>query len=312
MKKVSIVIPAFNEANNIIPLYNAISKEFESLHYEFEVVFVDDGSSDNSLDTIKSLSQTKNNVFYIELSRNFGKDNAIKAGIDYCDSDILISMDSDLQHPPCYMPKLIWEWEENNYDIVYAYRKSNNPHASFFDKIYSSIYWKIINYFSGLDFESGISDYRLINKNVIKTLKNINENDIFYRALTKWVGFKQKGIEYVPDKRFSGNTTYSKKALLRLAIQSITSFSTKPLYFSIYLGFSITLITFFSFIFYIIYSLYFNFSISGWASLISTIVFFGGLNMILLGIIGIYIGKLFMQNKKRPIYIIRETNLKNE
>ena len=233
----------------------------------------------------------------------------MKAGFDYANCDAAITIDADLQHPPELITELIMEWE-NGYQVVYAYREKNNPHVNIFNKLSSKIFWLFLKKISSLELEVGVSDYRIIDKKVVNVLKELNEIELFYRGIIKWVGFKQKGIPYTPDERKNGSTSYSKKALVKLAIQGITSFSTKPLYLAMFLGMGLSAIAIVFFFIYVIYSLYFSQSISGWASVITTIVFFGGLNLIVLGIVGMYIGKLFMQSKERPNYIISSTNYK--
>jgi dolichol-phosphate mannosyltransferase len=180
--------------------------------------------------------------------------------------------------------------------------------VSFFNKLFSNIFWKLISKLSGLKLEEGISDFRLLDKNVVEVLKSLDEYGLFLRGMVKWIGFKQIGIQYVPEERLHGETTYSKKALFKLAVYGITSFSTKPLYSAIYLGF---IFSSFSLLYipYVIFSIYYDFEVAGWSSIIMTIVFFGGLQMIMLGVIGIYIGKMFNQTKNRPNYIIQADNI---
>ncbi|MBC7439267.1 MAG: glycosyltransferase family 2 protein [Flavobacterium sp.] len=303
MKTITIIIPAFNEADNIRPVYDEIQNAFFSFaSYNWEVLFVNDGSTDKTLEVLESLAKEHANLKYISFSRNFGKDNALKSGIDNTNADIIITMDADLQHPPSLIPKLISKYEEG-YNVVYAHRKGNNPHVSFFSKLFSKLFWKLLNMFSGLKLEDGISDFRLLDKKVINVLKSLNESELFFRGMVKWVGFKQIGIEYIPNERLSGVTNYSKSQLLKLAVYSITSFSTKPLYSAIYIGFVFSGLSIL-YIPYIIYSIIHHLEVPGWSSIIMTIVFFGGLQLIMLGVIGIYIGKLFMQAKERPNYII--------
>ncbi|WP_293871989.1 glycosyltransferase family 2 protein [Flavobacterium sp.] len=303
MKTIAIIIPAFNEADNILPVYHEIQNALVSFtSYNWEVLFVNDGSTDKTLEVLESLAKEHNNLKYISFSRNFGKDNALKSGIDNTSADIIITMDADLQHPPSLIPELISKYEEG-YNVVYAHRKGSNPHVSFFSKLFSKLFWKLLNMFSGLKLEDGISDFRLLDKKVIDVLKSLNESELFFRGMVKWVGFKQIGIEYIPNERLSGETNYSKSQLLKLAVYSITSFSTKPLYSAIYIGFLFSGLSIL-YIPYIIYSIIHHLEVPGWSSIIMTIVFFGGLQLIMLGVIGIYIGKLFMQAKERPNYII--------
>lgn len=306
-KKISIVVPAFNESGNIKLLSTKIAEVFATLNYNYELIFVNDGSTDDTQAILEELQQTDSRVNYIEFSRNFGKDMALKAGIDLSNSDAVITMDADLQHPPSLITEMVTKWELG-YEVIYAYRKEANPHYSKAHRAASKSFYHAVNQLSDIDIENGVSDFRLMDKKVVDTLKSIGEFEIFLRGMVKWVGFKQLGIEYNPADRMYGQSTYSTRALVKLALQGITSFSIKPLHTAIYLGFAFSLLSLL-YVPYVIYSFYTGAEVHGWASVIMTIVFFGGLQLVILGIIGIYIGKLFMQSKKRPNYIIRNTSL---
>lgn len=307
-KKISIVIPCFNEALNIPKVISEIDLVFTTLQYTYEIILIDDGSIDNTVEIFLLQANKNSNVKYIEFSRNFGKDQALKAGIDAAIGDALVTIDADLQHPPKLIKEMIKKWEAG-YEVIYAFRKENNPDASLKNKIGSRAFYKLVNYLSDINLEDGIADYRLIDRKVIKALLNINEFELFLRGMVKWIGFKQIGIPYVPEQRFAGESTYSIKALMKLALHGIISFSTKPLYISIFLGVSLAGLGFLFYSVYVFYSLYYHLAISGWASVIFTIVLFGSLNLIVLGIVGIYVGKLFIQSKNRPNYIIRDSNI---
>ncbi|HEX8332501.1 MAG TPA: glycosyltransferase family 2 protein [Segetibacter sp.] len=306
-KVVSLVVPVFNEEKNISALVKAIDDIFVNLQYRYYIIFVDDGSTDDTLSLIKNLSSSSPSIKYISFSRNFGKDNALKAGLDITDADLAITIDADLQHPPELIPRMIELWEEGT-NVVYAYRKERNQHSGIFHQFYSYLFYKLLNYLSGLNLEQGIADFRLLDKKVVDVIKGISENEIFLRGLIKWFGFKQTGIAYTPTKRYSGKTTYSKKSLVRLALRGITSFSTRPLYTAAYLGFVISCLSIL-YLPYAVISYLKGFAISGWASVIVTIAFFGGLQLMILGIMGLYLGKIFMQTKHRPLYIIKELNV---
>lgn len=309
-KKIAIIIPSFNEEGNLNIMIETLQDVCEKLPYDFSYVFVDDGSKDKTVSILKEKSKSINNLFYIELSRNFGHQNALKAGIDVVnnDADAIISMDGDMQHPPKIIPLLIEKWEEGN-DVVYTIRDEDKT-LSFLKAKTSNLFYKLMNKLSDIKFEPGTADFRLIDKKVAKVFSDFDENELFIRGLINWVGFKQFAIHYKPNQRFSGNSKYTYSKMLRFAIQGITSFSTKPLSLMILFGLLLSGIAFLFFIGYIIYSFHNQTAISGWASLIATVVFFGGLNLTVLGIIGIYIGKLFMQAKGRPNYIINNTNYK--
>ncbi len=306
MKKIAIVIPAYNEEGNIEVMILSLHKAFDTLPYLYEILFVDDGSKDGTLQMLKTLAMNDDKVFYIELSRNFGHQNALKAGVDTVIADAVITMDGDLQHPPELIPELIKKWEEG-YDIVYT-RREEDKSLSFLKKKTSHNFYKLMNKLSEIEFEPGTADFRLLDEKVVKVFSNFNENELFIRGLVSWLGFKQFAIDYKPAERFSGNSKYTIGKMMRFALQGITSFSIRPLYFAIILGFVLSFFAFGFYIIYLFYSIYFGHVISGWASVICTIVFFGGLNLIVLGIVGMYVGKAFMQSKQRPNYLIRTTN----
>jgi dolichol-phosphate mannosyltransferase len=307
-KKLSIIIPALNEENNIDFLIAEVFKSMQPTGYDFELIFVDDGSKDKTLDQIKMQAGIHANIFFIELSKNFGKDYALKAGIDRANGDAIITMDADLQHPPHLLPQMLQYWEEG-YDIIYTYRAEANPHVKGFQKRASKTFYRLINALSDITLENGISDFRLLDRKVVNELKLIDEYEIFFRGMVKWVGFTQMGIPYIPAERHTGQASYSFFKLLKLAIGSIMAFSVRPLYIATGLGlfFSVASLLYIP---YVLVSYFAGFDvISGWASLIATVAFFGGLQLLVLGIIGMYLGKIFMQTKHRPNYIVRSTNL---
>jgi glycosyltransferase involved in cell wall biosynthesis len=307
MKKlISIVIPAFNESENIKPLVERISEVFKNLYYNYELIFVNDGSSDDTQKVLMTLNQVNPKINYIELSRNFGHQNALKAGLDMANGDCVISMDCDLQHPPELIPQFLEKWEDG-YEIVYSVRRDSDSLTGF-KRNTSKIFYSVINTMSDINLEAGTADFRLLDKKVISVFSNFSESEPFIRGLIKWLGFKQYAIEYTPGDRYSGKSHYTFKKMMGLALQGITSFSIKPLHTAVYLGFLFSVLSLL-YIPYVVYSFYSGTEIHGWASMIMTVVFFGGLQLIILGIIGIYIGKLFIQAKRRPNYIVRNTTL---
>lgn len=308
MKKISIVIPAFNEEGNLCEIRKKINDVFTSLqNYSYEIIFINDGSRDNTQTTIEDLAIKFSEVKFIEFSRNFGHQNAVKAGMDNAEGNAVITMDADLQHPPELIPELINKWEQG-YDVVYTIRKYSDK-ISFFKRVTSSLFYSFLLKIS--DFElvkKGAADFRLLDRNVNDVIKEFNENDLFLRGLTGWIGFKQTGVEYTAKDRFSGKSNYNLKKMFSLAFSGITSFSTKPLYLAAYIGFAFTILSLLVYGIYVIYSFAIGTHISGWASLIMTVVFFGGMQLIMMGIIGMYLGKIFKQVKDRPNYIIRSKN----
>ncbi len=306
--KISVVVPSFNEEGNIEHLASRLLAVLKTFPYSYEVIFIDDGSSDNTLVKLKTLGQLDDNLYYLELSRNFGHQNALKAGYDFATGDCIISMDGDMQHPPELITQFIEKWEEG-YDVVYSCREYKDDTTIFKTKT-SDLFYKMINSLSDTKLEKGTADFRLIDRKVANVLTQLNENGLFMRGLIKWLGFKQYAIHYQADARFSGKSKYTIKRMLKFAIEGITAFSVRPLYIATGIG------VFFSFLSvlyipYVLISYFYGHVVSGWASLLATIVFFGGIQLMVLGIIGMYLGKLFMQAKQRPNYIIRSTNLIN-
>lgn len=310
LKKISIVIPSFNEESNIEVMVTALHDVMKKTNYSYRLVFVDDGSSDHSLQKLEALSKNDDHLFYVALSRNFGHQNALKAGVDTVvnDSDAVITMDGDMQHPPTLIPELLSKWEEG-FDVVYTIRDEDKA-LSFFKKKTSKWFYGLMNRLSEVKFEPGTADFRLMDKKVASVFTDFSENELFIRGIINWIGFSQHAINYKPHPRFSGKSKYTIGRMFRFALQGITSFSTRPLHIAIFLGLGLSLFAFIFYVGYVLYSIYFGHVISGWASVISTVVFFGGLNLIVLGIIGIYIGKLFIQSKGRPNYLIKNTNYK--
>ena len=307
MKKISIVIPAYNEEGNLMPVYQRIKSVFENMQgYSFEIIFVNDGSRDNTQSRLEEMALDFPEIKYIEFSRNFGHQPAVKAGMDYADGNVIISMDGDLQHPPELIPQMVKKWEQG-YDIVYTIR-SYPKEIPYFKRKTSDLFYRFLSQISDVDLTNGGgSDFRLIDSSVAQVMKNLKEDDLFLRGLTSWMGFKQTGIEFVAGERFSGQSSYDLKKMLKFAFTGITSFSVKPLYLATYLGFIFSSLSLL-YIPYVLYAFLTKTEISGWASLIMTIVFFGGVQLIILGILGIYLGKIFKQVKGRPNYIIRSRN----
>jgi dolichol-phosphate mannosyltransferase len=306
--EISIVIPTYCEEGNIFELYEQLQRELsKSEIHSFEIIYVNDGSNDNSLEKIKELAIRDERVKYIHFSRNFGHQNALRAGLDFAKGDAVISMDADLQHPPELIPTLIAFWRAGN-KVVYTKRKDKND-LSFFKKLTSKMFYKLVNYLSETKLEEGTADFRLLDRSVVEALKNFNENNLFYRGIIPGLGFRQHGIDYIPNERFSGNTKYTFSKMVRFALTGITSSSAKPLYFSIYLGAFLALCSFFYALYAIYVSIFTTEAVAGWTSTIASILFIGGIQLMMLGIVGIYLGKLFSESKKRPNYIIEESNI---
>jgi len=305
MKKlVSVVIPAFNEAENLTVIIDRLENVFSKTAYNIEFILIDDGSKDKTLAIIKTMATVKSNLFYIEFSRNFGHQLALKAGLDRANGDCVISLDADLQHPPELIIQMLEKWEEGN-EVVYT-RRLEDKTLPYGKRKSSLLFYKLLNVLSSIHIEDGTADFRLMDKKVIEVFKNFEENEPFIRGLIQWMGYQQAPIDYIPSKRHAGSSKYNVRKMMRFALQGVTSFSIKPLYTAVYLGFSFSMLSIL-YIPYVFYAVYSGIEVDGWASTIMTIVFFGGLQLIIMGIIGI--GKMFMQTKNRPNYIIKSTNL---
>jgi len=306
MQKLNIILPAHNEHGNINQIYNEIIFALNGGKYEYEILFIDDGSTDDTLARIKELAISDHKVKFIALSRNFGHQNALKAGIDATNADVVIMMDCDLQHPPHLINELLRNYELG-YEIVRTNRIDHVATGILKSKT-SNLFYKTLNKLSDITLEQGSADFRLISGSAITHLKSFNEFDLFYRGLIKWMGFNQISIQYNAELRYSGVTKYSYTKMLSFGLKGFTSFSTKPLYFAAYLGMFFACMSLL-YIPYIFYTFYKGTEVHGWASVIATVSFFGGVNLMILGIIGVYLSKLVSQSKNRPHYIIKASNL---
>jgi dolichol-phosphate mannosyltransferase len=307
MKTICTIIPCCNEEGNIVLIHQKLQSVFAKSgegKYRFSIMFVNDGSSDNTLDEIKSLCQEFNNVNYISFSRNFGHQNAIKAGIDHAHYDAVITMDADLQHPPELILDMIQHWEKG-YEVINMKRLEDHKQAWFKRKT-SGFFYRILNFFSYIKIEPGTADFRLLDFKVVAELQKWNEQDLFYRGIIPWLGFRQHTLEYFPAERKLGETKYTIRKMFSFALSGITSFSIKPLRLSILIGVMLSIIAGIYILYAIYVSLFTENAIPGWTSVIVSILLIGALQLLMLGIIGEYLGKLFIENKKRPNYIIDE------
>ncbi|ETZ23812.1 glycosyltransferase family 2 protein [Pedobacter sp. V48] len=310
MSLITVIIPAYNEEKNILLIATRLIEVLETRSYELELIFINDGSKDNSEEVLKMLSNRFANVYFINFSRNFGQQNALRAGYDYSTGDAVICMDADLQNPPELVLELIKKWEEG-FDVVLCRRRKAKQHGGFLKEITSKFFYRLLTIISDTPIEHDSPDFRLIDRKLVNIIKNLPENDIFLRGLISWMGFQKTVVEYNHGLRINGNTSYSLPKMIKLATSGITSFSVKPLHIAIYLGLFISCLSL-SYIPYVFVKFFYGHTISGWASLIVTVSFLGGLQLLILGIIGLYLGKLFIQNKQRPEYIVKSTNMDNK
>lgn len=306
-KKVSILIPAYNEEKSIPLLYDTLTMSIDRLdNYDWEILFINDGSIDKTLDQIKQLRRQDERVCYIDLSRNFGKESAMLAGFDYVTGDCTIVMDADLQDPPCLIEKMLNYWEEG-YEDVYAKRRSRGA-ESFLRKKFSLLFYSILQKSTRVEILPNVGDFRLLDKCCIETLRRLRESERYTKGMFAWIGFRKKELDFDRQDRLAGHSSWSFFQLLGLAIDGITSFTILPLRFATILGAAISLCVFVYMIFILVKTLLYGDPVQGFPTLIIVILFLGGIQLLSLGIIGEYLGRIFNETKNRPIYIAREYN----
>ena len=302
--QLSIVVPVYNEAGNLGQLLKELQEVLSGLNLIWDVLFVDDGSSDNSWESIESLHRLNNRVKGIRLSRNFGHQYALLAGLANARGKAVISMDGDLQHPVKIIPELVNEWRKGN-KVVHT-KRLDPPTQSLFKKVTSRLYYRIFSYLSGVKISSGMADFRLFDAQVVQDILAFKEEGLFYRGIAQWVGYRATTITYTSQERFSGSSKYSLKKMIRLAWNGITSFSIIPLRLAIFLGVLTSLIAFAEIVYAIAIKIFTDTAVPGWASAISVISFLFGMLFILLGIIGEYIGRILVEVRQRPRYLVAD------
>lgn len=303
---ISIIVPCYNEEKIINFTYERLINVLEKNNYKYEIIFINDGSFDNTLNIIENLASLNKNIKVISFSRNFGHQAAVSAGINNCSGDIAIIIDADLQDPPEIFPDMINIYQNEKCNIVYGVRKSRKK-ESLFKKISAKIFYRLINSLSDVKLNVDSGDFRLIDKKVIDSFKNLKEKNKYIRGLMSWVGFKQCPIYYDRDPRAYGKTKYTLAKMLKLAATGIFYFSKKPLKLAFSLGF-LCIIFSLLLVAYVFISKFFypKTTISGWASTLITIIFFGGIQLFMIGILGEYISSIFDEVKNRPEYIIED------
>lgn len=302
---ISIVVPAFNEEENLPVLVQRLMAVMQP-YGDYEILIVDDGSTDQTRYVLRQLSLAYPMVRYLSFSRNFGHQTALRAGYDHARGDAVISLDADLQHPPELIPLLLTKWREG-YDVVYTIRKPD-PKLSWFKRKTSGKFYQLLRATSELKLEDGAADFRLLDRKVVDSLKKFKENDLFLRGVISWVGFRQCRVLYEPAARYAGRTKYSLQKMMKLAAMGITSFSTKPLYLSVALGFIMSALALLIGAEVLYEKLFTDATVSGWTSIILLMVLIGGMQFIVIGIIGVYLGKTFLEVKQRPPYLIGTTS----
>lgn len=311
MKKISIIIPAYNEEESLPILYERLNKLINEVkNYEFEVLFVNDGSTDNTIQIIKELRQKDDHISYVDFSRNFGKEVAMIAGLDYAKGDCAIFMDADLQDPPELIPELIKYWEEG-YDDVYA-KRSSRKGETWLKKFTSKMYYKVLQSLTKIPIQKDTGDFRLLDRRCVNALKKLRESQRCSKSMFSWIGYHKKEVVYDRDPRVAGKTKWNYKKLMDLAIDGITSFTTSPLRLSTYLSIPTFLLLFVYAIYVIIKCIVTATFIQAFQAVILLILFFSGVQILLFGIIGEYLGRIFNETKNRPLYFVNEYNGEKE
>lgn len=303
-KLVSIITPFYNEEEAIDDYFQKLEEIFIKINdIDFEFIAIDDGSKDKTFLILKKLALQKDNLKLVKLSRNFGKDPALTAGLDIATGDAVIPLDADLQDSPDIIPQMIKKWQEG-YKVVLAQRNSRND--PLLKKLTAFLFYKLAKKIMEKDLPENVGDFRLIDKEVLKDIKNLREKNRFMRGILSWVGYESYIIKYDRNARIKGKTKYNYPYMIKHALDGIFSFSTFPIRLITYFGILLSLISFGYGIFIIYDKIFFNQAIPGYSSIMSVILFFSGINFIFIGILGEYIGRIFNEVKNRPIYIIEE------
>jgi len=300
----SVVIPVYNEDEVLPRLYERLAAVMEQLEEPYEIIFVNDGSQDRSYEIMREISRKDNRVKIIDLSRNFGHQIAITAGLDYAAGDAVMLMDADLQDPPEVLPGFVEKWREG-FDIVYAIRKKRKENI--LKRLCYKLFYRILRTISDVDIPLDSGDFALLSKQAVSAIRSARESNRFVRGIRSWVGFRQVGIEYERVERYAGEVKYTLPRLMKLAIDGMVSFSSVPLRFIAYLGFTISFLSFVYIIYLIFLKLFTDVSPQGWTSVMVSIFFVGGIQLTVLGIIGAYIGRIYDEVKCRPLYLIKRS-----
>ena len=307
MKKVSILVPCYNEERTLPLLYEHL-KELMDSHdsYGWELLFVNDGSEDATQLVIDRLREQDQRVNYVALSRNFGKESAMLAGFDYVTGDCTVVMDADLQHPPALVPEML-EWWEKGYEDVYA-KRTTREKENWLRKKCSLLFYRLLQKTSKIDILQNVGDFRLLDRCCIDALRKIRESERYTKGMFCWIGFRKKELLFECAERVGGKSSFKFNNLFGLAIDGITSFTTTPLRLSTILGFIVSIVAFIYMIFVFIKVVIHGDPVQGFPTLVILILFLGGVQLISLGIIGEYLGRVFNETKNRPTYIAREYN----
>ena len=307
--ELSVVIPVFNEEKNVDLLHKRLSEVVKKITGEYELLFVNDGSRDHTLDLVKKIASQDAHIRYINFSRNFGHQIAVTAGLDYCSGNTIVIIDADLQDPPEMIGAMYSKMKEEGYDVVYAKRKSRKG-ETFMKKLTAKVFYRLLQRITNVHIPVDTGDFRIISRNIVEVLKQMPEQQKYLRGQIAWAGYKQTFIEYERQERHAGETGWPYRKMIRFALDGITSFSNFPLKFATVSGIIVSCISFVL----ILYALYSRFIskeyVAGWTSLMIVVLFMGGIQLLSIGIIGEYISRISANVRDRPLYIIQETNIR--
>ncbi len=310
-KLVSILVPAYNEQDVLHLLYERLNSIMnENSKYNFEVLFVNDGSKDNTLNIIQDLRRNDNRICYLNLSRNYGKETAMIAGLDYAKGDCVIILDADLQDPPELIPEMLNYWEQG-FDDVYAKRKTRKG-ETFLKKFTSKMYYKTLQSITNIEIQKDTGDFRLLDRRCVEALRSLRESQRYTKGLFCWIGYNKKEILFDRDPRAAGQTKWNYAKLINLSIDGLTSFTTAPLRWSALIGILISLAGFIYMLVIIFKTIFYGVDVPGYSSTMVVILFLGGIQLIFLGVIGEYLGRAFYETKHRPLYFIERYNEQKE
>lgn len=305
MKKITILVPCYNEQESLPALYDALKSLMDAnASYQWEVLLVNDGSKDKTIEIVKQIRTQDKRFSYVDLSRNFGKEAAMLAGFDYATGDAIVIMDADLQHPPHVIPKMLKKWEEG-YDDVYGKRLSRGK-ESWLRKQLSMIYYRLLQKTTRVEVLQNVGDFRLLDRKCIEELKKLRETERYTKGMYCWIGFKKTSVDFETQDRIAGQSSMSLKSLFSLAIDGITSFTVAPLKLSAILGFAVSFVAFVYMCYVLCKTIFVGEDVQGYPTLVILILFLGGVQLISLGIIGEYLGKIFNETKNRPVYVVSE------
>ncbi len=304
--KISAIIPSYNEQENVGLMYERMSKVLSKISDDYEIIYVNDCSRDETLLRIKALAEKDNHVKYVSFSRNFGHQIAVSAGLDVCQGDAVVIIDGDLQDPPELIEQMYERYKEG-YKVVYA-RRTSRDGETWFKKFTAKMFYRILASMTSIDIPVDVGDFRLIDKVIVQHLRNMPEKSKYIRGQISWIGYKQTFVDYHRDARIYGRTNYPLKKMLRFALDGITAFSDKPLKIASGLGIFSAIVSLLALVYALVSHFCFNNTITGWTSLILSVLFIGGVQLITIGIIGEYIARINNDVRNRPLYIVEESN----